>query len=280
MPPRTPADQVDDEDIHAEADDDSAATDADEGADLPDGETDPDGDGGDEGDVDQGDGADGGEQGEDAAAIAAREETPRKRTANDVVRDSKRRAKEAEDRAVEADRKATEALRRAEEAERRANERRTAETAEDEARRVELMTSDERAEHNRKKDKEEFQRELNGIKFQNWDSSDRADFRQLCRDNPLFAKVREKTEERFKTMQAAGRAVSREIIAKQEIADMVIAGRAKVGDSQRQRAAERVRRETTRPTRTRSEVPANRQRRGVDENSQAARAERLKDVQL
>jgi hypothetical protein len=274
-------------DEEIEGDDDKTPPNPDEGADQGDG---------DESDG-TGDEADGEESGEGDAKTDDGEDGPsdvdgpdrgtnQRRSANDVIRDQKRtrkeadrRAEAAERKAEEAERKAAEALRRAEEAERRANERRAQESQEEEARRVELMSETERLAHYRQKDKDEHQREMQGVKFQIWDSTDRQEFRALTREDPLVAQVKDQVEAEFARLSSQGRPVSRELLATQFIAKKMRERAGKAKTATRARTEERTRRETVRPQRTRSDVAPERQRRG-QEDTAAARRKRLEDVQL
>lgn len=276
---------IDDEDI--DGDDDTTPAIPDEGADQ--GDTDESDGDGDEADAEgsEDDDAEDDDGEEDSGDVDRRaRETPRRKTANDVIREQKknrqeatRRAEESDRRAAEAERKAADAERRAEEAERRAGERRAAESAADEAQRLELMTEGEKIAHYRQKDKEEHTREMNGVKFQIWDSTDRQEFRQLTREDPLVAKVKDRVEAEFAKMQAQGRPVSREILANQFIAKDARDGLVKAKAKTRERTEASERREKVKPTRTRSDVTANRSRRG-QEDTAAARRKRLEDVQL
>lgn len=276
-----PPDPKDDAELH---DDDTIEQEADEGADQPDGEADSDGA---EGDVsDEATDGDGGDDRTEDAEEVADGEPPARRTASEVIRDQKRGRKEATARAEAADRKADEAIkraeaaeRRAEEAERAANARRAEQSAEAEAARVELMSESERLAYYRQKDSETHRRELDGVKFQIWDSTDRADFRALKREDPLVAKVADKVEAEYERLRAQGRPVSREIIANQEIAKMVRAGRATAGKKQRERADAGVRREKVAAPRSRSDAGSDRQRRGQEDTAEARR-KRLENVQL
>ena len=239
-------------------------------------------------DGDEGDGEDdvsAGDEPEDDGGEAPDEvaETPRKRTASDTIRDQKRARKEAEARVAETERKAEERIaaaeRRAEAAERTANERRRAETEAEEAARLELMSESEKIAHYRQKDREEHGREMAGVKFQIWDSTDRMSFERVADKDPLVARVKDKVEVEYQNLVRQGRSVSREIIANQEIAKMVRDGRLKAATTQRQRAAATVRRETVKPPRTQGDVAPNRARRG-ETDTKAAREKRLLDVQL
>lgn len=248
--------------------------------------------GGEADDPDENDeGEDGAEEGDDRQddetraaqetdrAEGAREEQPRRRGASDVIRESKKRAKEAEERLVAADRAREAAERRAEDAERRANERRQVETEAQERERLAVMTEDERVAHYRQKDRAESDEKFRRLEYQTWNSSDRVEFRELCREDPLMARVKDKVEAKFEELRAKGQNVQREIIANQEIALMFRAQRKAQGTKQRTRGAETVRRETTRPARARSDAPSTRTRRG-QEDTKEARFERIKDVSL
>jgi hypothetical protein len=265
--------------------DDQPEADADEGAD--------------EGDADEGDGADGddgegaaddaeADAGDEASGDAGEEveQKPAAKKASDVIREQKKARKDAAQRAEEAGRKADEAIRRAEAAERRAEEaeraaavRRQQESQEAEAARVELMSESEKIAYYRQQDRQASDARFNQLQFQQWDSTDRMEFRQLVKDDPLVAKVRDKVEVEYERLRAAGRPVSREILANQEIAKMVREGRTQAGTKQRDRAAANVRRQTVKPPANRSGATSQRTRRG-EEDPKAARAERLKDVIL
>ncbi len=233
----------------------------------------------DDADADGDDGADDGEGGR-AAKGADDDEKPRKRGASEVIRENKRRAQDAERKADEAIRRAEAAERRVEEAERRANERRQQETAEQEAARVELMSESERVAHYRQKDREEHQRDMNGMKFQMWDTADQTKFDRLVDRDPLVAKVADDVEKELRRLRSEGRPpVERAILADLLIGRMVRAERGKARKVQTRRGEESVRRETTKPARTRSGAPASRQRRG-QEDTAAARYRRLEDVKI
>lgn len=203
----------------------------------------------------------------------------KRKGASEVIRENKRRAAEATRKADEALRRAEAAERRAEEAERRANERRAQETEAQEAARLELMTEGERIAYYREKDKKDYESKLNNVQFQIWDSTDRSEFRQLVREDPLVAKVKDKVEAEYERLKAQGRPVSRELIANQEIAKMVRDNRQRAKTKQTRRAEDGIRRETTKPTRTRSEAPSERGRRSREDTPEARR-KRLENVVL
>lgn len=213
-------------------------------------------------------------------AQVAREGSPRRRGASEVIRENKRAAKEATAKADEAIRRAEAAERRAEAAERTANERRQTETAEQERLRLDTMTTEERYDYQLRKQQQESDRKFQGLQFQVWDSSDRANFRDLVREDPLVAKVKDKVEAEYKRRQAEGQVpVEREILANQEIAKMMRQQRATAGTKQRTRGAESVRRETGKPVQARSNVAPQRSRRG-QEDTPEARRRRLEGVTI
>lgn len=262
---------IDDEDKHGPEDIEDAL-DEDEGEGVAEGDEDEDRDGDDEADEDVG-------GSEERRAEEPEVRVKPKRGASEVIRENKRRANEATRKADEALRRAEAAERRADEAERRVNERRQNESAEAEAARVELMSESERVSYYRTKDRQEYEGKLQGVQFQIWDGNDRAEFRQLTREDPLVAKVKDKVEAEYERLKAQGRPVSRELIANQEIAKMVRDNRQRAKTKQMRRADEGIRRETTRPTRARSEAPTDRQRRGREDTPEARR-KRLEGVIL
>ena len=241
-------------------------------------------------DGDDGDGSEdvpAGDEAESESGEAPDEVAPRqRRTASDVVRDAKKARQAAEQAARERETEAA-ALRaelaaerrRAEAAENRQNAERARETAEQEAARIELMSPDEKISYYRDKDRNEHRNEITGLQRQIWESTDRAAFRDLCRENPLVAKVKDAVEKRFNELAAQGRPVSREVLADLELGRSLREKGPQAAQRQRERAAAGVRRETVRPPRNRSDVAPDRQRRAaVDEK--AARAARLADVTL
>jgi hypothetical protein len=263
----------DDQDGGPEADEEDGDGDAAEG-DEADGEEDGEG----EGDADHEGEAEDGRQ--ESRSSRQEVERARPRRADEVIRDNKRAAKEALARAEQAERRAEAAERAAERAERAATERRASETAESERLRLDSMTTEERYDYNLRKQDEAHRTELNGVKFQIWDSSDRAAFRDLAREDPLIGRVKDKVEAEFQRLRKEGRPVEREIIANQEIAKMMRAQRVAAGTRQKARGADRVQRETAKPVRARgNEAPPARARRG-QEDTPAARRARLMDVQI
>lgn len=266
----------DDQDGGAQADEEDGEGDAPEGDEA-------DGEEGDDGESDpdhEGEAEDAGQEGRSTRQAVDRE-APRRRSTSDVIRDNKRAAKEASAKADEAIRRAEAAERRAEAAERAATERRQSETQEQERLRLDSMTTEERYDYNLRKQDEAHRNELNGVKFQIWDSADQRKFDRLVDRDPLIARVQDKVEAEIRRRQAAREPpVEREIIANQEIAKMMRARRVPAGERQRSRGAERVQRETARPVRARgNEAPPARARRG-NEDTPAARRARLADVQI
>jgi hypothetical protein len=240
-----------------------------------------------------GDEADGGEgeEGEEVAdheegdeqegrhAQVARGESPRRRGASEIIRENKRAAKELREELV-AERKAREALeRRMEQQDRDRDRQRSTETAEQERLRLDTMTTEERYDYQLQKREAAHRQEMEGVKFQIWDSSDRAAFRELVREDPLVAKVKDKVEAEYERLRSQGRPVEREIIANQEIAKMMRQQRSSAGTKQKARGAEQVRRATTKPVQGRGDVAPQRSRRG-QEDTPEARRRRLEGVTI
>lgn len=208
-------------------------------------------------------------------------ETSRGRTFRDEKKERKAaqlRAEAAERKAEEIQRRADAAERRADEAERRAEARGRQENEAAEAARVELMSDGERFAHFRQKDRQESDARLAGIQAQIWNSNDVAKFERLVDRDPLVAKVREKVEAEFEKLLAVGRQVPREVLANIKVGEMVRANAAAAKTKQRTRGQESIRRETTKPVRSRGAAPAERQRRGAEEDTREARKKRLLDV--
>lgn len=203
---------------------------------------------------------------------------PRKRGASDIIRENKRRAQELQRERDDERRLREAAERRAEEAERRANDRRQ-ETEQQERDRVALMTVEEQNAHYRKQDQDATNRRLQQMEFRQVDRDDKADFRQACRDDPLMAKVATEVETRLTEMRSKGQNVEREALANYLIGQMVRKERGKAKTTQRRRGEESVRRETTRPVRTRSSAAPDRQRRG-NEDTAEGRRKRLEGVTI
>ncbi len=177
-----------------------------------------------------------------------------------------------------AESRAEAAERRAAELEARLSGRQTDEQRRAEQERVSLMTDREFVEYTRQQDRQEFQRELGALRFQQADTSDRERFERLCEKTPAIAAVADEVERILASERAAGRGgASREIIAKYVIGDRALknAGRAK--GKQTKRAAENKERQTSRPASSRSDVSASGSRRGTESE---ARRKRLEDVQL
>lgn len=269
------------DDFHGGEEDGGQADGEDEGSDLPeeDGDEDGDDEDGEGADHEEEQGAETGRDEEGRSRPVDRDGGTRRRSASDVIRETKREAKEAKARAEAAERRAEEAARRAETAERSVNERRQAESAEQERDRVALMTDAERYEHYRTKDRQESDRRFGQLQFETWEREDKREFRDLCRDEPLYGKVKDRVEELYERMKGMGKPVGREILAKQAIADMVLERSKTAKTKQQRRGAESVRRETTRPARAAGGVASPRARRG-NEDTPEARRRRLENITI
>jgi len=217
------------------------------------------------------------DEGEGAEGTARDVDRPRKRGASEVIREQKRRARQAEEEREQLRRERDELRRRAEDAERRAQERRASETAEEERQRLELMTEGERLAYQTDKLRKEYDGKLQGVQLQVWDGQDQARFDRLCDRQPIFEKVRSKVEAEFERMKREGRATQREVIAKYMLGEMMVANAGRAKSKQARRAADDTRRETARAPRGRSDVQQPRARRG-NEDTPEARRKRLEGV--
>ena len=225
-------------------------------------------------------GEDGGQEGDAAEeergkgdVAPARETRAPKRGANEVIRETKRRAKQAEQEREDARREAADLRRRIEALDRQTAERTQAQTAAQEAERLALMTAEEKLDYYRAKDREERQREIGQIRWEAALRDDKREFRELCRDNDLYAKVAARVEAKFEEQAKQGRFVERAVLAKLELAEMVLANKTRGVGTQKRKAEESVRRQKTTPVRSGSGVPTNRGK--LDPNSREARLKRL-----
>lgn len=235
-------------------------------------------------DAEDGDEQDHGEETDDRQTGRSRERetedvTPRKRGASEVIRENKKRAKEATAKAEEALRRAEAAERRAEAAERATQARVQTETAQQRADRLALMSPEERFDALRSEDRAAHAAEMNSVKFQIWDSTDSAKFERLAEKDALVARVADRVEARFAELQRQGSPVSRAILADLEIGKMMRENQKSAKTKQTRRAEEGVRRETVKPKRVTSDASSTRGRRG-QEDTPDARRRRLEDVIL
>lgn len=247
-------------------------------------EAEPDEDGDEVEDAEDGDEEDHGEDADDRQTGRSRERetedvTPKRRGASEVIRENKKRAKEANAKADEALRRAEAAERRAEAAERATQARTQAETAQQRQERLALMSPEERFEAIRSEDQARHSQEMNSVKFQIWDSTDSAKFERLAEKDALVSRVADKVEARFAELQRQGSPVSRAILADLEIGKMMRENQKSAKTKQTKRAEEGVRRETVKPRRTTSDAASTRTRRGQDDSPEA-RKRRLEDVIL
>ena len=255
-----------DDEIEAGDEDESVAEDGDE--------SDDEGEDGDE--------EDHGEETEDREARQQVDDKPRQRNegVSAKIRREKAERKEAQSLAQEALRRAEAAERRAEAAERASAERRPpAETAEQRQARFAQMSPEERAEARIQEVEAANNARFNALQFQSWDSGDKAKFDRLVDRNPLYAKVEAKVAAEYDRLAKQGSPVSREILAKLQIGEMMVSRSASATTKQRKRAEAGVRRETVPARRVSSDAATSRSRRGQADTPEARRA-RLENVIL
>lgn len=254
-PPPDP--EIDDTDIEEPDADEASDEGDDEGADGADGD----------GESPAGGTQEGGQAGPRSDAVAGRT----KPNATGRIQELARNVRAAEERAIRAEERAAAA-------ERAAHERRHQESEAAERERLALMTPEERYEHQRAKDRQDFDQRMRGMEFRAADRADKADFRALCAEKPAFAAVRDEVEVELAAARRNGDyQLQRETLATFLIGRKAIQKAENAVGRQRAKGAERIARQTTQPRAPRSDVGGERGRRGpADER--AARLKRLENA--
>ena len=146
-----------------------------------------------------------------------------------------------------------------------------------EAEKLALMTADEKLEHYRAQDKQELARTLGSLQFQMQDNADKAEFRQLCRENSALAAVAEEVERTIQSERSQGRAgASREIVAAYLIGKRALANGNRSKAKQQKRGDASKERNAARATNSRSNV-SSATGRGTDAEQ---RRKRLEGIEL
>lgn len=190
-----------------------------------------------------------------------------------------RRPSRAQARIEALDREAKSALERAEAAERRLQELqsgRSRSEAQDQERqereRLERMLPEERAEYIARQTQTRLTGELNSLRGQIAESSDRAEFATACASNPTLAKVKDKVETELAKLRAGGTNVPRATLAAYLIGQQVLEKAPKARERAAKKAAVNLDRERARPAGGSSDAP-----RGRDNDDRAARDKRLEN---
>jgi hypothetical protein len=152
----------------------------------------------------------------------------------------------------------------------------TRETPEQRAARLALMQPEDRIREELRESTEAHNGQMRAIQFQLQDTSDRASFDAKVGRSKLHARWADKVEEEYRKQQSGGMFVPREAIMYFLIGKAAVAAAEDPGNRQERRAAaSRVRRQTTRPSNSRSDrAPSG------DSRRSASLEKRLENVQL
>lgn len=172
--------------------------------------------------------------------------------------DLRRRAQEAEDRARRAEEKADRAS-GAVDILSRQPQRNQAELDREEQERLESLSPAEQAKYLVNKERQQIQGAFAQQNYQFADRMDKADFKQLCRENPAVAEIAQEVEDRLaKLRRETGTSVEREIMADKILGERVRMKAVKNLDKQRARTEEKTRQHTARAPGARSDVAGER----------------------
>lgn len=155
--------------------------------------------------------------------------------------------------------------------------RQTEQEAALERERVALMSPDEKIEHFRQKDRQEFDRRFQMLQFQQADASDKVAFDTLCARNKAYVSVQDRVEELLANERRAGSNPRREVVAKYLIGEMAINRAAQAAGKQRKNGAAAVARQVAKPSGAARSDTGQQTRSPSD---RAARAKRLENVEL
>ena len=131
-------------------------------------------------------------------------------------------------------------------------------TAADEAleqERIRAMSPEERADYRIKQLREENERNLNLIRFQQFDGADQAKFEMARARNPLLDSVADQVETVLAEERRQGRNYSRQVIAAKLLGDKVLADAGKTKTQRAKAAKQSVDDNVVKPTRSGSGVP-------------------------
>lgn len=193
----------------------------------------------------------------------------------------RRQPTRGENRVAAATRAAAEANRRVEAMERelateRANRGQQSDTERQRQRNEHLatLTGDQRTEFLLREQHQSTERQLQQIRFESYDASDRAAFESLAAQKPAIRAIATKVEEELGRIRAGGGNVSREVVAKYVLGDMAMAKATRANNAGAKRAQAGRERQAVRPSNGRGDVAADRSRKG------SKLEDRLRDVKL
>lgn len=134
------------------------------------------------------------------------------------------------------------------------------ETPEARAQRMALLTPEERIREELQVAQQGFAREQQQLRFTVLDGNDRAAFEAKATVDPLYQKWKPKVEAELQVLRQQGMNADREKIMFYLIGKSAVEGRLQTRGQQRAAGAQRVQRQTTRPSNSGSDVQARRDR--------------------
>lgn len=139
---------------------------------------------------------------------------------------------------------------------------------------VATLTGDQRTEFLLREQHQSTERQLQQIRFESYDASDRAAFESLAAQKPAIRAIATKVEEELGRIRAGGGNVSREVVAKYVLGDMAMAKATRANNAGAKRAQAGRERQVVRPSNGRGDVTPDRSRKG------SKLEDRLRDVKL
>jgi hypothetical protein len=118
------------------------------------------------------------------------------------------------------------------------------------------MSPDERAQHWIEQERQRSQAEMNKLRFEMYESTDRAKFEALKASNPIAARLAPKVEEYLANERRQGRNFDREVVMTFLAGQEALARAGKEGTKQRAAGAARIAQNKTRPSNGGSDVGA------------------------
>lgn len=143
--------------------------------------------------------------------------------------------------------------------------------------RLALMSPEERFDYRLTQQEERHRRDLAQVRFETADAADKTAFDQLCARNPQAARLKDRVEQALAAERAKGFTYPRETVLKFVIGESVLKSAPRAQNRQQREASEQRQRQQARPGQGRSDVN---QGGGRQTDERAARADRLKDVQI
>lgn len=187
------------------------------------------------------------------------------------------RVAEATRIAAEAKREAAESKRELEQFRREQSQRQNQESQAQRQERLSLMDPEQRTEYLLNEQAQNFQGQLNAIRFEAQNSADRTAFEGLCARSPVAAKHAAEVETELTRLRSTGNNYAREVVLKYLIGEKALAAQPRAKGKQEREAAANRQRQSARPGRSGSDVASDSGRGGSEAQR---RAKRLDGMQI